>query len=120
MSSLPSFSDFMEKEDDPMELRNSKVRRAYIKDEVLCAVMKDGNVLHFETRKDFNAGEYAKQAFAKFKRCRVLFFRNDEYACWKEVRWKNANVGTQYKRPNFKTVLTSEVPPELQVAVMCL
>lgn len=120
MINLPTFGDFMENKDDPMNMHNHAVPRAHIKDEVICAVIKDGLVLHFETRKDFNAGEYAKQAFAKFKRCRVLFFRNDEYACWKEVRWKNANVGTLYKRPNFKTVLLEEVPPELQVAVMCL
>lgn len=120
MINLPSFGDFMHNKDDPMELRNNKVSRAHIKDEVLCAVMQDGNVLNFETRKDFHAGNYAKQAFAKFGRCRVLFFRNDEYSIWKEVRWKNANVGTLYKRPNFKVVLTEEVPPELQVAVMCL
>jgi hypothetical protein len=105
---------------DPMHLGNSKVPRTFIEEQVLCAVMRDGNVLHFETQTKFHAGRYADQAFKKFGRCRVLFFRNDEYQCWKEIRWKNANVGTQYARPNFKTVLQEEVPPELQVAVMCL
>jgi len=103
-----------------MNLRSTKVSRGYIADEVICAIVKDGLVLHLETRKDFKAGEYAKEAFYKYKRCRVLFYRGNEHAMWREVRWKNANTGTMYHRPNFKTVSSEEVPPELQVAVMCL
>lgn len=104
---------------DPMNGRNHVVPRAFIKASVMCAVLNKDAVLHFEERAGFLAGEYARQAYAKYGKCRVLFFQPGEDRLWREIRWKNANVGTLYKRPAFINVATADVPPELQVAVMC-
>lgn len=104
---------------DPMNLRNNVVPRAFIKASVMCAVLNKDAVIHFEERAGFLAGKYARQAYAKYGKCRVLFFQPGEDRVWREIRWKNANVGTLYKRPAFINVATADVPPELQVAVMC-
>lgn len=111
---------FDEESYNMMNVRNHATPRDYVKDEVLCAVLKEGLVAHFETRKDFKAGEYAKEAFAKFKKCRVLFYLRNEQDCWREIHWKNRNIGTLYRRPRFAPIPREKVPPELQVAVMCL
>lgn len=109
-----------EQKEDPMNVKNSQVPRTLIKEKVLCAVFRNGTVLHIEERQDFRAGPYAVQAHQKFGRCRVLFFRPSEDLVWREIRWKNANAGTLYKRPSFKNVAYDEVPAELKVAMMCV
>lgn len=111
---------FDDVEDDPMAFTNNTVRRAHIKQEVLCAVMRDGVSLHFESRMGFNAAEYAKQAHKKFGPCRVVFFEANEAQMWREIRWKNANVGTMYKRPSFITLGAEHVPDNLRLAAMLL
>lgn len=104
---------------DPMNLRNNVVPRAFIKASVMCAVLNKDAVLHIEERAGFLAGDYAQQAHNKYGKCRVLFFQPGEDRVWREIRWKNANVGALYKRPAFVNVALEKVPPELQVAVMC-
>ena len=106
--------------EDPMNLYNNVVRRAHIKQEVLCAVLKNGESVHFENRMGFNGAEYARQAFKKFGKCRVIFYAANEGQMWRELRWKNANVGTMYRRPSFITLGSSEVPNNLQLAAMLL
>lgn len=112
--------DDVQSKDDPMALKNHVVARAYIKQEVLCAVVRNGESLHFETRKDFNSAEYAKRAFKKFGTCRVVFYEANEANMWREIRWKNANVGTMYKRPSFNMLNADKVPENLQLAAMLL
>jgi hypothetical protein len=109
----------MDEVSDLMNINNNVVKRAYVKDSVLCSVFHSGDVKHIEERSDFNAAVYARQAFAKFGKCRVMFYRPGVDHVWREIRWKNANVGTLYKRPSFMTVAYDEVPPELQVAMLC-
>ncbi|AXC36483.1 hypothetical protein HOT57_gp39 [Pseudomonas phage phCDa] len=106
--------------EDPMALNNHVVSRAHIKAEVICAVLQNGDAVHFESRQGFNGGEYAKQAFQKFGKCRVIFYQPNDHHMWREVRWKNANVGTLYRRPSFKTLSDADVPDHLQVAAMLL
>ena len=103
-----------------MNLRNNVVARAYIKDAVLCSVMCGDDVKAVEEHKSFNAADYARQAYAKFGKCRVMFFKPGEDRLWREIRWKNSNVGSLYRRPSFMTVATEDVPPELQVAMLCV
>jgi hypothetical protein len=105
--------------DDPMNTRNHVVKRAFINDAVLCSVVLAGGVKHLDEHKRFDAAEYARQAFKKFGKCRVFFFKPGNDVVWREIRWKNANVGTLYRRPSFMTVPHDEVPPELQVAMLC-
>lgn len=123
MSQFGSYSNFVMHDnsdmDDPMNLHNNVVPRAYVKESVLCSVFHRGDVKHIEERNDFNAAEYARQAFLKFGKCRVMFYRPGVDHVWREIRWKNANVGTLYRRPSFMTVPHDEVPPELQVAMLC-
>lgn len=106
-------------QEDFMNTKNHVVRRAYVKDPVLCSVFHSGDVKRIEELSDFNAAEYAKQAFKKFGKCRVMFYRPGVDHVWREIRWKNANAGTLYRRPGFITVSRDEVPPELQVAMLC-
>jgi hypothetical protein len=113
--SFNSMEDFH----DPMNIHNNVVKRAHIKDAVLCAVFRDNDVLSIEERKNFDGSYYAKKAFQTHGKCRVLFFNPDTDKVWREIRWKNANVGTLYRRPSFMTVPRDEVPPELQVAMLC-
>lgn len=113
--SFNSMEDFH----DPMNIHNNVVKRAHIKDAVLCAVFRDNDVLRIEDRKNFDGSYYAKKAFQTYGKCRVLFFNPDTDKVWREIRWKNANVGTLYRRPSFMTVPHDEVPPELQVAMLC-
>lgn len=117
IAKLMTFDDIQE---CPMALRNHVVARAHIVQEVLCAVLKDGESVHFENRMGFNAGEYAKQAFAKFGKCRVIFYEANEAKTWREFRWKNANVGSMYRRPSFMNVEADKVPDNLQLAAMLL
>ena len=109
-----------DEEKDPMNTRNHVVARAHIKQEVLCAVLQNGETVHFENRMGFNGAEYALQAFAKFGKCRVIFFEANEAMAWREIRWKNANVGTLYRRPSFSTLEGNKVPENLQLAAMLL
>lgn len=109
-----------DKDEDPMNTRNNVVPRAHIKQEVLCAVLKNGESVHFENRMGFNGAEYARQAFKKFGKCRVIFYEANEAKLWRELRWKNATVGTLYRRPSFMTLEGSEVPDNLQLAAMLL
>lgn len=115
----PEYTYYDEVWNDPMAITNNVVKRAYIKTSVLCSVINGDTVLHVEEQSAFNAAEYARQAFKKFGKCRVLFFRPSEDQVWREIRWKNANVGSLYKRPSFMTVSTEKVPPELQVVMLC-
>lgn len=115
----PTLFNLDEEANDPMAIANNVVKRAFIKTSVLCSVIDGDTVLSVEERSEFNAAEYALQAHKKFGKCRVLFFRPSEDLVWREIRWKNANVGTLYKRPSFVTVTPESVPPELQVAMMC-
>lgn len=103
-----------------MNSRNHVVARAYIKQAVLCAVLQNGESVHFETQEGFNGAEYARQAFKKFGKCRVIFYEANDDKTWREIRWKNANVGTTYRRPSFITLEGSEVPDNLQLAAMLL
>lgn len=112
--------NYMDEKNDPMNLRNNVVARAFIKDSVLCAVINKDEVLCIEERAGILAGEYARQAFEKFGVCRVMFYKPGEDRLWREIRWKNSNVGSLYRRPSFMTVATEDVPPELQVAVLCV
>lgn len=111
---------YFDEVNDPMNLRNNVVARAFIKDSVLCAVINKDAVLCIEERTGILAGEYARQAFEKFGVCRVMFYKPGEDHVWREIRWKNSNVGTLYRRPSFMTVVTEDVPPELQVAMLCV
>lgn len=95
------------------------VRRAHVKEEVLCAVIADGEIRDFCSKNDFNGAQYAKNAFKLYGKCRVLFHRPGADLVWREIRWKNANVGTLYRRPSLMTVSYDQVPPELQVATLC-
>lgn len=65
---------YLDEVNDPMNLRNNVVARAYIKDTVLCSVMCGDDVKAVEEHKSFNAADYARQAYAKFGKCRVMFF----------------------------------------------
>lgn len=103
-----------------MNLRNNVVACGFIKDSVLCAVINKDAVLCIEERTGILAGEYAQQAFGKFGVCRVMFYKPGEDRLWREIRWKNSNVGTLYRRPSFINVTTKDVPPELQVAMLCV
>jgi hypothetical protein len=105
--------------EDPMNINNNVVKRAHIAEPVLCAVFRDGDVLQIEERTKFDAAYYAKKAFQTHGKCRVMFYRPSVDRVWREIRWKNANVGTLYKRPSLMTVQHDEVPPEAQVAMMC-
>lgn len=104
---------------DPMNTLNHTVKRAHIAEPVLCAIFSDGNVLKIEERSKFDGAYYAKKAFQTHGKCRVMFYRPGVDHVWREIRWKNANVGTLFKRPSFMTVAHDEVPPELQVAMLC-
>lgn len=106
--------------EDPMALTTNVVRRADIKQEVICAVLKDNESVHFENRMGFNGAHYALQAHAKFGKCRVVFYEANEAQSWREIRWKNANVGTLYKRPSFITLTADQVPDNLRLAAMLL
>lgn len=112
--------NYMDEKNDPMNLRNNVVARGFIKDSVLCAVINKDAVLCIEERAGILAGEYARQAFDKFGVCRVMFYKPGEGHVWREIRWKNSNVGTLYRRPSFMTVVAEDVPPELQVAMLCV
>lgn len=111
---------FDDEENDPMNTRNNVVARAHITKEVLCAVLKDEQTVHFENRMGFNGAEYARQAFQKFGKCRVIFYEANDAQTWRELRWKNANVGTMYRRPSFINLLKEKVPQNLQLAAMLL
>lgn len=105
--------------DDPMNVKNNVVPRAYITGAVLCSVLQGQDVKLVEERSSFNAATYAKQAFEKFGKCRVVFHQPGVDRVWREIRWKNSNVGTLYRRPSFMTMPHEEVPPELQLAMLC-
>ena len=111
---------YLDEVNDPMNLRNNVVSRGYIKDSVMCAVINKDAVLLIEERTGILAGEYARQAYEKFGVCRVLFYKPGEDRLWREIRWKNSNVGTLYRRPSFMNVATDKAPPELQVAMLCV
>jgi hypothetical protein len=111
---------FDDEEDDPMAIGNNTVKRAFIKQEVLCAVLQNGESVHFESRLGFNGADYAKQAHKKFGPCRVIFYQANEAQMWREIRWKNVNVGALYKRPSFITLGPDKVPENLRLAAMLL
>ena len=117
---LSTIAKWAESEDDPVGLTNNVVRRAFIAKEVICAVLKKDQVLHFETRMGFDGANYAQQAFAKHGPCRVAFYEANEAQMWREIRWKNANVGTLYRRPSFMTLSPENVPEQLRLAAMLL
>lgn len=101
--------------------RNAILARSLVQEPCLCAVIRNGDVVHFEERQSVQAGEYSRQAYAKFGKCRVLFYIPSEAGkVWREIRWKNANVGTLYRRPSFSTMKEEHVPPQLAVALLCL
>ena len=112
-------SVFDDEANDPMNTRNHVVKRAFINDAVLCSVVLSDGVKHLEELKRFDAAEYSRQAFKKFGKCRVFFYKPGVDKVWREIRWKNANVGTLYKRPSFMTVGSDDVPAELVVAMLC-
>lgn len=103
-----------------MNLSNNVVRRAHIAKEVICAVLRKDEVLHFETRMGFDGANYAQQAFNKYGPCRVAFYEGNEAQMWREIRWKNSNVGTLYRRPSFMTLSPEKVPEQLRLAAMLL
>lgn len=116
---MQDYADFIKDAENPMNIHNNVVPRSYIEQEVLVAAFKDGVVLVTETKSRFKLGEWAQAAHKKHGPCRVIAFKPGELM-WREVRWKNANSGTLYRRPSFKTLNPEQVPQELQLAALML
>jgi hypothetical protein len=116
---MAQFCDVWAKTADPMYSTNNVVPRAYIEQEVIVAAFKNGVVLETETKARFKLGDWAQAAHKKHGPCRVIAFKPGELM-WREVRWKNANSGTLYRRPSFMTLNPAQVPQELQLAALML
>lgn len=101
-----------------MNLYNSKPRRAF--EDAMCVIGVidlNGNLLHSETKEKVDFGAYAKQAFTKFGPCRVAF-KPQGVLTWREVRWKNKNSGSLYRRPSYVTLDDKHVPDLLKLMDM--